>query len=248
MKTYYIVFDFAGMGLLLPDSIPTKHDKKEKDKTVQLGLVGSVHQEFAKVANNFKAINWETYWDLFLLKFVMEISFQCFYASFGLVLAAQFSMTQKQIGYMLAMHAFLFVVFNPLYATAKIKLYSSDKSGIARIRHAFLLLAVTFIGFIFAPNWLIYCFFIVPLSAVRVLADTTFTEILVLRTGETDKGTVMGTFESLISLSAFTTPLILGLATDIWGYYAPSVIALIPSSISIYIVNKMHTTPEKYTQ
>lgn len=236
------------MGPLLPESTPTKEDKKEKDKPVQLSLFESVHQELAKVANNFKAINWETYWDLFLLKFVMEVSFQCFYASFGLVLAAQFSLSQKQIGYMLALHAFLFVVFNPLYATAKTKLYSTDKSGVARIRHAFLLLAVTFVGFIVAPNWWIYGFFVVPLSAVRVLADSTFTEILVLRTGETDKGTVMGAFESIMSLSGFTTPLIMGLATDIWGYYAPSLIALIPSTASIYIVNKMQTIAEKYTQ
>lgn len=235
--------------MLLPDSTPTKENKsKGNEKPAKLNVAKMIYYELNKVLNNFRSLNWNVYRDLFLLKFMLEMSFHSFYSSFGLVLITQFSYSQKQVGYTLAVHAFLFVLFNPLYATVKSTFYKRDKTGVKRIQHAFFLLTITFIGFIVAGNWWIYTFFMIPFSAVRVLADTTFTEILVFITGDKDKGTVMGAFESLMSLSGLTTPLVMGLVTDIWGSYAPSFLALIPSIASIYFVNKMHKIAGKYTQ
>lgn len=139
---------------------------------------------------------------------------------------------------MLAIHALAIVLFNLIIGTVNKKFYGNDKSGVQRMKHAFLLLIVTFVGFIVAPVWWIYALFVVPISAVRVLADTAFNEVLLVRTGQADKGTVMGAFESLFSLSGFTTPLITGLAIDFWGVKAPSLVALLPSVASLYIANK----------
>lgn len=225
-----------------------EHTKKEKEERVHLSLTRTVYKELAKIVNNFKLINWDKYWDLFLLKFIIEISFNCFYASFGIVLLTEFSFTHKQMGYTMALHAFSFVVFNPLYATVKTKFYSGDKTGVTRIRNSCFLLVATLLGFITAPTWWIYVLFMVPISVVRILADSTCTEILVLRTEATEKGTVMGAFESVMSLSSLITPLMLGLITDTWGSYAPFITALIPSTASIYIVNKMQNISNKYTQ
>lgn len=244
---YKTLFYFVGIALLLPDSAPAKQDKEEKEKPAQLSLIKTASQGLIKVLNNFKAINWELYWDIFLLKLLVEVSFQTFYASFGLMLHDKFDFSHKQIGYMLAMHAVLIVVFNLLYSTIKAKLYSNDTTGQERMRHVFLLLIITFAGFSTAPVWWIYGLFLIPISCVRAVVDSTQTEILVLRTGEADKGTVMGAFESIMSLAGLTVPLVTGFATDMWGCTAPSVLALIPSIGSIYVVNKMQAIAEKKT-
>lgn len=222
----------------MPESIPTKQTEQEAAKSKDFSVFKRTYEELAKVVNNFKAINWDSYWDLFLLKLLTETAFHSFYASFGLVLVKNYSLTQKQVGYMLAIHALAIVLFNLIIGTVNKKFYSNDKSGVQRMKHAFLLLIVTFVGFIVAPVWWIYGLFVVPISAVRVLADTAFNEVLLVRTGQADKGTVMGAFESLFSLSGFTTPLITGLAIDFWGVKAPSLVALLPSVASLYIANK----------
>lgn len=233
------------MAFLLPESIPTKQTKQEAEKSAELNVIKRTCEELAKIANNFKAIKWDSYWHLFLLKLLTETAFHSFYASFGLILVKEYSLTHKEVGYMLAFHAIAVVFFNLIVGTVNSKLYSNDKNGTKRMKDAFLLLIVTFVGFIVAPVWWIYSLFIMPISAVRVLADTSFNEILVLRTGQGDKGTVMGAFESLISLSGFTTPLITGLAIDFWGVRAPSFVALLPSVASLYIANKNHKIPLK---
>lgn len=235
----YILFCyFTGTAFLLPESKQIQTNEKETDKSTELNIIQRIYQELTKVVNNFKIINWESYGDLFLLKLLIETAFQTFYSSFGLVLVEKYFLSQKQVGYMLAMHALAIVVFNLIISTVNSKFYSNDKNGLKRMKHAFLLLIVTFIGFIVAPVWWVYGLFIIPISAVRVLADTVFTEVLVLRTGKSDKGTVMGAFESLISLSGFTTPLITGVTIDFWGITTPSFVALLPSIASLYIVNK----------
>lgn len=146
---------------------------------------------------------------------------------------------------MLAMHALAVVLFNLIIGTVNSKLYSTDKTGARRMKHAFLLLIGTFVGFIVAPVWWVYALFVIPISAVRVLRDVAFTEVLVLRTQKADIGTVMGAFESLVSLSGFTTPLITGLAIDFWGIRAPSFVALLPSIASLYIANKKQKLTQK---
>lgn len=210
-----------------------------------MNIIEATHKELAKVVNNFKSIKWESYWDLFLLKLLAETAYQSFYASFGLVLVEEFNLTQKQVGYMLAIHALSIVAFNLLINQINLKFYNDDKTGTKRLKHAFVLLTASFVGFIVAPAWWIYALVVIPFSGVRVIADTAFNEVLLLRTAQTDKGTVMGAFESLMSLAGFSTPLITGLAIDFWGISAPSFVALLPSIASFYIVNKNKEKPVK---
>lgn len=211
---------------------------QQEDNIAQLSVIGSTYQELAKVVNNFKSINWDLYWDLFLLKLLSEISFNSFYASFSLGLLEEFNFNHKQIGYMLSIHSIAMIVFNFINGIVTSMFYNSDTTGTNRISHALSLLIATFACLVFTHVWWLYCALVIPFSAVRVVTDSTFMEVLAVRTKKAAKGTVMGVFESLISVSRFTTPLITGFTIDFWGFRAPSTVAIILCFANLAIVNR----------
>lgn len=226
----------VGVVSFVPASTPKK-PKGDKDK--QLSFYENVHQELAKVVSNFKSLDWNLYWDIFTLRFLVEAASQMFYSSFGLILIEAFEFSQKQMGYMLALHALLIIVFNLTNGFVKGRLYKDDRDGVMRIKHALFLQAVNFVGFSLAASWWVFGLFMVPFSFARVLTDTTWTEVLVLRTKESDRGTVTGAFESIMPLAGLIVPVVSGLAIDLCGISAPSFLALVPLAVSIYISRKM---------
>lgn len=134
-------------------------------------------------------------------------------------------------------------ICNVLMQKIKSRFYSDDKDGSKRVYHGLYVLAASCLLLSSAPTFQFYLLFLIPMSLVRPLMDTTWTELLISKTNENEKGVVMGTFESLMSLAGLIVPLLSGIITDVWGGNAPALVSAVPAIISIYFakdISKKH--------
>lgn len=233
---WYMLFLLSAMGLLLPDTEPTK--KKDSTKQSKDSSVFSKgYSELAQTISNITSIDWDTFGDVFTIKFLADISFHMFHSAFALVLQENLGLSHKEIGYVLAIYGIIGVISNILTAPVTKKLYVNDVNGKGRLLTVFTLCSIGYIGVGFAPSITIYVVSLAMLGSVRPLLETTATEQLVKRTHENDKGTILGTFESLCSLSGLIVPLISGIIIDFWNSTAPVLLCTLPAFIAIYMVN-----------
>lgn len=182
-----------------------------------------------------------------MVKFLTECSFQMFHSTFAL-LPENFNLSRKAMGYTLSFFGFLMVLCNILMAKIKERVYSDDKDGSKRVYHGLYFLTGSLILLSSAPTFAFYLLFLIPMSIVRPLMDATWTELLISKTNETEKGVVMGTFESLMSLAGLITPLLSGVIADLWGGNAPGVFAAVPVLISIYFAQDISKRHHEHVQ
>lgn len=221
----------------LPDDSGNK-EKKAK-KTENTTVLNKAYSELSKTFLNLKLVNWEIFWDLFVLKVLLESAAMMFHSSFGPYMMLNFQLSQKQFGYTLALYALSGVVFSILTEHIKSKFYSDDVSGKKRTYHGLLVMAVSLLTIPMSNSYWAFLTILVVLSSVRPLIDSAATELLLQRTTKDDKGVIMGSYESLMSVAGLIVPLLSGIIIDLWGISSAILCATLPIFASLYVTTKM---------
>lgn len=186
-----------------------------------------------------KNVDYSKYGDLLTVKFLLESSFSLLFMNFGLVLMKNFNFSRVQLGLSIAYLSVTMISCNFLAVLINKKFYSEDKSGLQRIFHGYLLLAISFCFVPFADTAVLYLASFIPLSVAKMLVDSTWMEILTSKTTEKDKGIMMGAAASMMSLSKLICPLIGGFVADLVSIHATTVLPILPSFVGVYVVYKI---------
>ncbi|RZC34020.1 major facilitator superfamily domain-containing protein 9-like [Asbolus verrucosus] len=177
----------------------------------------NIFKEISLAAQNLRNVNWPKYWDLFVIKLIIDFSFNVFQFNSGLILLKRFGIVGKSFGYVIATMGIIGIATNLAMMTVKRHLYSKDDSGLTRLLHGNILLIITYLGFGLNTNFSLFIAYLVPMSVARTLIEATFTEVLLGRASPDEKGSIMGTFDSTLSLGGLVAPVLSGVIADSWG-------------------------------
>ncbi|EEZ97324.2 Major facilitator superfamily domain-containing protein 9-like Protein [Tribolium castaneum] len=210
--TFALISTMVAVNFALICLIPDVHTTEKKAvPTLQIAT------ELKNAAANLTKVNWPKYWDLFTMKLIVDFVMNVMQFNLGLILQQRFGVSGKLFGYVFAIASVVSIATSLAMSKAQKSLYKNDISGLQRLKHGFLLLMLACLGLGLSPNVILFCLFLMPTSVTRVLFESTFTEIILARASPQEKGSIMGTFETTLSLGGLTAPLISGIVSDFWG-------------------------------
>ncbi|GJQ84336.1 hypothetical protein Trydic_g5274 [Trypoxylus dichotomus] len=172
-------------------------DVKHESKTAKKK---PILMELTQAFTNLKQIDWNIFWDIFLFKFLCESGYSAFFTTFGIILMGHFGASQKEMGAIISLFSITMIVMNLAMEKIKEKIYSKDSHGYQRNFHGFLGLFSTF--------------------------NTTWMGMLINRTSETNKGTITGSFESVMQMANLVTPILATYVGENYGYMQTYLIVL----------------------
>lgn len=229
-----------GTAFLLKEK-PSKKAAKVKSKPK------GISQEVTSIFTNLASINWKVYGTLFSIKFLTETANSAFFSTFGLIILEVFGRTHKEMGYVIAWFSLIMVIGNVMIGKIKNKVYADDAEGYKRNVHGLTLLTASFFTMYIVPSFTTYIVMIVPMAMARVLLENTWMDMLLSKTNEAEKGTVMGAFESVLQLAGLGTPILTGIVGDMYGYTTALGLAVVPMLTATFLAAYMtiHHNKEK---
>ncbi|KRT80588.1 membrane transporter [Oryctes borbonicus] len=209
-------------------------DVKDQNKTLKKKpIVMELTQAFV----NLKQIDWNIFWDLFLFRFLCESGYSAFFTTFGIVLMGHFGASQKEMGVTISLFSVTMIVMNLAMGKINEKIYAEDPRGYQRNFHGFLGLFSTFCFLYAFPGFHSYIIVMIVMGIFRAILDSTWMEMLVSRTSETNKGTITGSFESIVQMANLVTPVLATYIGENYGYVQTYLIILMFLLLGVTISN-----------
>lgn len=151
-----------------------------------------------------------------MIKLSIDFAFLIFQSNIGYVLN-EFGVKGKTLGYIFASMSIMGILMSLSMKKINKLFYSDDKTGLKRLQHGMLVLIMGYLSLSRVTAYYIYLIHLGPFIMVRVLLENTTNEILLKRTVPSDKGSVLSTFDSTMSLAGLVSPLSGGYVTETWG-------------------------------
>jgi hypothetical protein len=187
--------------------VPETQKKKQSQKKTAPSF--NVIKELKSAAVKLTSVDWTKYWDLFVIKLIINFVLNVFQFNINPIMTRRFSTTGKTFGYIIALSTVLGICGHLSMRRLKTVLYKSDSAGFKRLLHGNLLMVYTCLGLGLATTFPIYVLHLLPMTISRVLFDNTFTEVILARASPQEKGSIMGPSRAQAPLEAHS-PLTLG--------------------------------------
>ncbi|XP_075231963.1 major facilitator superfamily domain-containing protein 9-like [Lycorma delicatula] len=192
-----------------PDSIlENKSDKIQNSPSLTSSIFFVIH--------DLLDVNWSSFWDIFLLKFIAGISISVFFSNYYVFIEDTFNISPKYIGYTISFQGLVSAasgmqieLFNKLYPK-----YLSNSLDFSKLNHLFIILSLSFISMYLSFNIYVFVLCLLPFSVSNSFIRTISTELLLKRSSTQHRGSLMGTSNSISSLARMLAPLLTGLIQD----------------------------------
>lgn len=192
---------------------------------------------WAKSIKELKDINWYLYWDAFLLKGLVGFSMSVFYSNYSPLLKIYYNLSPKWIGYTISFQgvigSFCSFFINYLNNT----FYISDKNYTKRNLHCFGALTLTFIAFLICTHWYLFVVLLIPLATANAILRLVTLEMIVRKSSEKHRGSLIGAANSVRSISGIVGPFVSGSLADLIGVKYVIIVSLVSASIGLVIAN-----------
>ncbi|KAK9892218.1 hypothetical protein WA026_019021 [Henosepilachna vigintioctopunctata] len=229
----------AGVISTLPED--KKNEQKEKES---LPLLQVAQKELRAVVTKLTNVNWNVYSEIFTAKLCMELSCAIFYQTIA-PSYLEYGFEGGATGYVLTLMSVNTIVTSMVLAELKKSTYSGDKFGRKRLFHAAALLLAAAVIMTFSGSVITFSIGVMFMSIARTIADSTFTEALMAKATDEDRGGVSGAFESIASFSGLVTPVCAGILTDLYGIKFILTISIIPATIGILLNYREYKNEKK---
>lgn len=170
------------------------------------------------------------------MKLIIDFVMNVMQFNLSLILTKRFGISGKLFGYVFAVASVITIVTNLGMSKVQKSLYKNDDSGLQRLKHGFLLLIIICLGLGLSQNFIFFFIFLMPTSVTRVIFESTFTEVVLARASPQEKGSIMGTFETTLSLGGLTAPLISGIISDLWGDSFCILVCCVPLALGTVLI------------
>lgn len=164
---------------------------------------------------HLKDVNWLKYWPLLFMRMMYTATLSTMMVSFGFVLIETFKLKPTQVGYTISVHSSIGVVTG--FAVSRLEPFFHRYSSFKKCFFSFILLSFGYLCLSFAPNLIIYMLCMIPISTAGTLIEIFLNQILSETCKDQYRGTLEGAMASSISIARSITPMVAGLALDIYG-------------------------------
>ncbi|XP_074033987.1 major facilitator superfamily domain-containing protein 9-like isoform X2 [Leptinotarsa decemlineata] len=221
----------------LVGQLPNKRRLNKKDERKHTGsALANIKTTITTLKN---VIISERYWDVFAIKACLEAMYGMINVNLIYLMSFVFGMGGRQIGFVISFLCVCGIVTNILQMKVNAIFYSDDK-GYSKLIHGSSLLILGYLGINFSSSFTLFIIFFVVCSISKSLLDPAIMKLLLFKVDENEKGTVMGSFDSIRSLIELSNPIISGTIVEAFGPKAvyPVCICLTTVIISISVMRK----------
>lgn len=164
---------------------------------------------------HLKEVDWLEYWPLFFMKMMYTATQSVMMVSFIFVLGETYKFTPSQVGYTISVNSSIGVSTG--FAVARLEPFFRKYNLFKKCFFSFILLFFGYICLAFAPNFMIFMLCLIPISAAGTLIDVFLNQILSETCKDENRGTLEGAMTSSNSIARSITPMVAGMAMDIYG-------------------------------
>jgi MFS family permease len=192
-------------------------------------------------------VSWSVYWDVFTLKFLLGFALAVHYQNFSLILKEEYGIAPSVIGYTISFQGVVSAAAGFLSGWIG-RFYEKDKTYTLQMLHGFGVLTFSFILLSLTPNLTFFLMCLIPVSASSSLLRIVTSEIILQRTAPDQRGSVIGSGQSMSSVARLIAPLCSGFAYDMYGFYGTSVvrIAVTIIALSLSSIRVIHQRKKKF--
>lgn len=167
------------------------------------------------ILHHLKDVNWLEYWPLLFMRMMYTATLSTLMVSFGFVLIETFKLTPSQVGYTISVNSSIGVATG--FAVARLEPFCHKYNSFKKCFFSFILLFFGYLCISFAPNLIFYMLCMIPISAAGTLIEVFLNQILSETCKEQNRGTLEGAMTSSISIARSITPVVAGVAMDVYG-------------------------------
>lgn len=218
---------------------PKKVDKSEKVDTKEIIQLSSVIKNIPKnligAINDLINIDWNLYWDIFLVKFLTSVAKDCYVNNYSMKVRERFQVSPQLIGYSLSLQGFS-AALSGLSMGYVNKLLNKNKIDFEKHSvkiHIFVTLC--YLAILLATKVEIFVFFGMLLAFANVILRVREAEILFKRCPDSERGCLTGMGTSITNIARMLTPLIVGMIEDIYGAGSGIILGLIISTVVVLV-------------
>lgn len=143
--------------------------------------------------------------------------------------------SQSEMGLTISLFSITMIATNLSMGKIKERFYADDSSGYQRNLHGFLGLTAAFGLLYLYTGFYLYVLIMLAMGVFGAVLDGTWMEMLVERTSENNKGTITGSFESIMQMANLVTPIIATYVAENYGYHTTFLIAIMFLSSGVLI-------------
>lgn len=223
---------FTGLTKKLPIN-ETKEKKNEDTSEKAPKLVDSVTNHIKESLENLKKVNWEIYGDVFVLKLLLSLATAVYFSNFTLYLKFNYNASPVIIGYVTSLLTAIgsICVYYIEYIDSQ---YKEDNDFSERNKHMFSLLTIALIGMATAQNVSLYVTFVLPLAASISVGRLVTLKMVLSKTSDDQRASVLNVAENLKPLSSVVAPLFVGVVSELFGVTFVIYIAILLAGFGVY--------------
>ncbi|PNF42296.1 Major facilitator superfamily domain-containing protein 9 [Cryptotermes secundus] len=237
--------DATNLGISTRIWTDKKKDIQETSKESSRALFRS--SDIFQAVTRLLHIRWSVYWDVFTLKFLLGFAQAVHYQSFSLILKEEYSITPSGIGYTISFQGLVGATAGFLSGGMG-RFYKKDKYYALQMLHGFGVLTLSFILLSLKPNLTFFLVCLIPVSASSSLLRIVTSEVILQRTAPNQRGSLIGSGQSMSSVARLIAPLCSGLAYDKFGFCGTSMlrIAVTITALSLSSIMVIHQRKNKF--
>lgn len=228
---FLLVHFISGLACLLPDVI----DKKKTNHHLT-----SVREELSKAIVNLKHIDWPTYWDAFLLRFLFALSLSMYFSNESVYLKENYQLPQKSVGYIISFYNALGTTSGLLMGFMSKTFYKNDINCHKRLLHFFCVLAICFFLLYCAPTVSVYVLILIPQGVASMTIRIVSMEYILSKPHSKAKGSISGATNSVGSIARFISPIISGMVADTIGENYVILSSFVPTLAAVLLCWKIN--------
>lgn len=209
----FFLIDFAFCWYFLP-SITAVQDRKTSEA-----------ENLSQVFAFMKDINWNIFWDIFLIRFFLSFSSLVYRSNFSLLIDQNFGASPKVIGYLISFQGVISTASS--FFTGRISAYYADTQ--LELFHSSVVLTLSLLGLTIAPSLTLLLVCLIPLCISSAIIRVSSARISMSRCHPSMVGSVSGLTQSIASFSRMVTPLIAGITQEM-SVYGPGIMGTLFSA------------------
>ncbi|XP_034943816.1 major facilitator superfamily domain-containing protein 9-like [Chelonus insularis] len=213
---------------------------QSETKSDSVGIIDAI--------KNLMNIKWLMFGEIFLLKFMLDMSTGIYHSNYNLKIQEKFDLSPKLSGYTIAFQSLVGVLTGIFVEDINNKLYKNDENYCKRNLHGFLFMSIAYLGIYFASHLSVFLFWTVILKTSHMFLRIILTDMLMRKCPTNHTGSVTGTANSVSNLARLVTPLLAGLVEDMWEKNSTNFLAAVISTIGVGISFSIKSTDLRKNQ
>lgn len=216
--------------------LPISHHRKNRTSSDNLGIKAELY----RVITHLKSMNWGKHKKVLFLKFIFVFTMSFYYNNYSVFLQEKYGMTSKYVGYIIAFQSLVGSATSLLSSQIQHLYewwYPPQRASAVQIVHSFTAVAAALIGVSFTNTSMGLLLWLIPLASGAALLRILMVELLVQLSLPQERGSLLGVAHSFSALSRLCTPIIAGVASDIYGTQAVSFLSQVIAASGAFLAH-----------